>query len=79
MGQPSGNTVPSDGVRFRRVLLKVSGEALMGQRDYGLDPEVVNRVANEVKAVIELEKAEEVRKVDRAFMLSCLEEHRSEK
>eukprot|EP01012_Entosiphon_sulcatum_P018723 TRINITY_DN23514_c0_g1_i1.p2 TRINITY_DN23514_c0_g1~~TRINITY_DN23514_c0_g1_i1.p2 ORF type:complete len:250 (-),score=37.39 TRINITY_DN23514_c0_g1_i1:237-986(-) len=40
--------------RYKRVLLKVSGEALMGQRDYGLDPEVVNRVANEVKAVIEL-------------------------
>ncbi|MBP2312386.1 UMP kinase [Azospirillum soli] len=54
MGQTSGNTVPADGIRFRRVLLKVSGEALMGQRDYGLDPEVVNRVANEVKAVIEL-------------------------
>lgn len=54
MPQTTGTTVPADGVRFRRVLLKVSGEALMGQRDYGLDPEVVNRVANEVKAVIAL-------------------------
>ncbi|MBP2291102.1 UMP kinase [Azospirillum rugosum] len=54
MPQTTGTTVPADGVRFRRVLLKVSGEALMGQRDYGLDPEVVNRVANEVKAVIQL-------------------------
>jgi len=54
MDQTSGTRKPADGVRYRRVLLKVSGEALMGQRDYGLDPEVVNRVANEVKAVIEL-------------------------
>ncbi|WP_448202928.1 UMP kinase [Azospirillum sp. sgz302134] len=54
MAATSGTTVPAEAVRFKRVLLKVSGEALMGQRDYGLDPEVVNRVANEVKAVIEL-------------------------
>ena len=47
----------SDGkgkARYRRVLLKVSGEALMGSRDYGLDPQVVNRVAAEVKQVVEL-------------------------
>ena len=54
MAQTTGSTVTADAVRFKRVLLKVSGEALMGQRDYGLDPEVVNRVANEVKAVIQL-------------------------
>ncbi|WP_454018184.1 UMP kinase [Azospirillum sp. Marseille-Q6669] len=54
MAQTTGTTEPADGIRFKRVLLKVSGEALMGQRDYGLDPEVVNRVANEVKAVIQL-------------------------
>ncbi|MBK3733559.1 UMP kinase [Azospirillum brasilense] len=54
MAQTTGTTEPVDGIRFKRVLLKVSGEALMGQRDYGLDPEVVNRVANEVKAVIQL-------------------------
>ncbi|ACI98620.1 MULTISPECIES: UMP kinase [Rhodospirillales] len=41
----------SDG-RYRRVLLKISGEALMGDRDYGLDPQVVDRVADEVRAVI---------------------------
>ena len=54
MAETTGSTVTAGTVRFKRVLLKVSGEALMGQRDYGLDPEVVNRVANEVKAVIEL-------------------------
>jgi uridylate kinase len=39
---------------YRRVLLKLSGEALMGDRDYGLDPVTVERIANEVKAVSEL-------------------------
>ncbi|MDA8553210.1 UMP kinase [Alphaproteobacteria bacterium] len=39
---------------FRRVLLKISGEALMGDRSYGLDPNYVARVANEVKSVMEL-------------------------
>ena len=39
---------------YRRVLLKISGEALMGGRDYGLEPETVDRVAAEVKAVVDL-------------------------
>jgi uridylate kinase len=40
--------------RYRRVLLKVSGEALMGDRDYGLDPKVVGRVADEIRQVVNL-------------------------
>lgn len=36
---------------YRRVLLKISGEALMGHRDYGLDPTTVERIAREVIAV----------------------------
>ena len=39
---------------FKRVLLKISGEALMGDRPYGLDPDMVNRVASEVKSVVAL-------------------------
>src|SRR5882757_9751220 len=39
---------------YKRVLLKVSGEALMGEREYGLDPETVDRVAAEVQAVVAL-------------------------
>ena len=39
---------------YRRVLLKVSGEALMGDMEYGLDPVTVERVAAEVKAVVAL-------------------------
>ncbi|MBW8824230.1 MAG: UMP kinase [Xanthomonadales bacterium] len=33
----------------RRVLLKLSGEALMGDENYGIDPKVLVRLANEVK------------------------------
>jgi uridylate kinase len=39
---------------YKRVLLKVSGEALMGDREYGLDSATVERVAAEVKAVVAL-------------------------
>lgn len=39
---------------YRRVLLKLSGEALMGDRDYGLDPVTVERIASEIRAVSEL-------------------------
>ncbi|MGR3322754.1 MAG: UMP kinase [Pseudooceanicola sp.] len=36
---------------FRRVLLKISGEALMGTEQYGLHPPTVERIAREVKSV----------------------------
>jgi uridylate kinase len=38
-------------IRFRRVLLKISGEALMGEREYGQDPAVVARIAAEIRQV----------------------------
>ena len=38
---------------FRRTLLKLSGEALLGERPYGIDPEVVAAVGEEVRAVRE--------------------------
>jgi len=38
-------------LKYRRVLLKVSGEALMGTQEYGLDPEMVGRVAEEIQSV----------------------------
>jgi uridylate kinase len=41
-------------LKYRRVLLKVSGEALMGERDYGLDPTVVARIGEEIGSVHEL-------------------------
>lgn len=39
---------------YKRVLLKVSGEALMGERGYGIDPVVLDRFANEIKEIHEL-------------------------
>ena len=40
--------------RFRRVLLKLSGEGLMGDDEYGLNHEVLVRLAQEIKAVREI-------------------------
>ncbi len=37
------------GLRFKRVLLKISGEALMGAKQFGIDYDTVERVASEVK------------------------------
>ena len=37
---------------YKRVLLKLSGEALMGRREYGLDNEMVGAIANDIKAVV---------------------------
>ena len=40
--------------KYKRVLLKISGEALMGEMSYGLDPDMVSQVANEIKSVWDL-------------------------
>jgi len=40
-----------DGLAYRRVLLKISGEALMGEQNYGIDVDVARMVAEELKAV----------------------------
>jgi len=37
--------------KYRRVLLKLSGEGLMGDRDFGLDPDTVERICTEIKNV----------------------------
>ncbi|MBF2097758.1 MAG: UMP kinase [Gloeomargaritaceae cyanobacterium C42_A2020_066] len=37
--------------RYRRILLKLSGEALMGQQAFGIDPEVVQSIAREIADV----------------------------
>ncbi|MEM8553942.1 MAG: UMP kinase, partial [Pseudomonadota bacterium] len=41
-------------VTYKRVLLKISGEALMGDQGFGLHPPTVERIANEVKSVHDL-------------------------
>lgn len=40
--------------QFKRVLLKISGEALMGPKEFGIDLETVERIASEVKAARDL-------------------------
>ncbi|MEN3026879.1 MAG: UMP kinase [Chlorobiota bacterium] len=40
--------------RYRRVLLKLSGEALMGEQRYGIDPEALARLAEEIVSVYRL-------------------------
>ena len=37
---------------YRRILLKLSGEALLGSQQYGVDPAVIRRVASEVSEVV---------------------------
>ncbi|MDC3067973.1 UMP kinase [Paracoccaceae bacterium] len=39
------------GNKYKRILLKISGEALMGEQKVGLDPPTVNRIAIEIKKV----------------------------
>ena len=41
-----------DGPVARRILLKLSGEALMGELKYGIDPAVIGRIADEVAEVV---------------------------
>lgn len=36
---------------YQRILLKLSGEALLGNEDYGIDPVIIGRIANEVLEV----------------------------
>ncbi len=38
---------------YKRILLKLSGEALLGDEDYGIDPAIIGRIANEVLEVRE--------------------------
>lgn len=39
---------------YRRILLKLSGEALMGDEGFGIDPKVLDRMAQEIKELVEL-------------------------
>ena len=41
----------SQAPKYKRILLKLSGEALMGDGDYGIDPVTIGRIADEIKAL----------------------------
>src|SRR5260370_40792030 len=53
MSATTNETAASD-LPYRRVLLKISGEALMGEQNYGIDVNVARSVAGELKAVHDL-------------------------
>jgi uridylate kinase len=40
-------------VSYQRILLKLSGEALMGEQNFGIDPKVLNYVASEIKSLLD--------------------------
>lgn len=44
----------TEDLKYKRVLLKVSGEALMGEEGFGIDPKTVNAVAEEIKIAHDL-------------------------
>src|SRR5262245_57964875 len=44
-------TAREPGTRFGRALLKLSGEALLGGREYGIDPKTVSAISEEIVAV----------------------------
>ncbi len=39
--------------RFKRILLKISGEALLGDKEFGIDSKILNRLALEIKEIID--------------------------
>lgn len=47
-------TAPENGMEYKRVLLKMSGEVLMGEKEFGLDSKTLNRVARDIKEVIDM-------------------------
>lgn len=44
----------SEGVKYQRILVKLSGEALMGGGDYGIDPAILKRIALEIQELLAL-------------------------
>lgn len=47
-------TTHSPDLKYKRILLKLSGEALMGEQGFGIDPDILTRVAREVFELVEL-------------------------
>ena len=47
------NDAPPTAPVYKRILLKLSGEALMGKLDFGISPDVMRFVAHEIKQVVD--------------------------
>ncbi len=41
-------------LKYQRVLLKISGEALMGKQSFGIDPSTISRISNEIETVVQM-------------------------
>jgi uridylate kinase len=52
-GERGGRSAPGPRAAYRRIVLKISGEALMGQRSYGVDPEMCIFIARQVHEVVD--------------------------
>ncbi|MBX9570959.1 MAG: UMP kinase [Candidatus Obscuribacterales bacterium] len=46
--------MPSENCKYRRILLKLSGEALMGSQSFGIDPDVIGGIADEIRQAYSL-------------------------
>ena len=49
VGMASSTDSGAPAPHFKRVLIKLSGEALMGDGDYGIDPEILSRIGDEIQ------------------------------
>lgn len=52
--EPSPPVIPQTDLKYKRIMLKMSGEVLMGANEYGLDPATVKRVAEDIQTVVNL-------------------------
>ena len=49
-----GRRVSMSGAKYKRIILKLSGEALAGEMGFGLSPEIIKNIAEQVKEVVDL-------------------------
>lgn len=50
----AAEAIPATNAQHKRVLLKMSGEVLMGEKEFGLDSKTLNRVARDIKEVLDM-------------------------
>ncbi|HET6655991.1 MAG TPA: UMP kinase [Gammaproteobacteria bacterium] len=50
----ASESVAGSQTNYQRILLKLSGEALLGSADYGIDPDMIQRIATEIRDVADL-------------------------
>src|SRR3989338_8257455 len=53
-GKPAPSQAPAASAKYKRVVLKLSGEALQGTLGFGIDPNVLNNLAAQIKEVKDL-------------------------